>query len=99
MPDVFNKNPYVISAVMAASFFNTVGHAPANAPITLKEIYWYAPVAAGDLLTITDGNGNVIKQAKCEVAGQSRTFDMHDKQVQDFQVTVIGSGTVYIERD
>jgi hypothetical protein len=65
----------------------------------LKEIYWYAPVAQNDLLTIVDGAGNIIKQAKCEVAGQSQIFPMYESQVEDLKVTVLGSGVVYIMRE
>lgn len=99
MSTIVNKNPLVIDAVMANSFFNTTGHNPTNAPLHIREIYWYNPANIGDLLTITDGSGNVVKQARCEVANQSQVFDMHDKPVQDFQVTVLGSGTVYMELD
>lgn len=99
MTNVLNFNPYAITGVMAATFKNSTPITPHAGPIFLKEIYWLNPATIGDLFTVTDGNGNVIKAGRCEVAGQSQVFQMYDKQVTDFQVTVLGSGTLYIEHD
>lgn len=71
---------------------------PLKGPYKLTRIYWFNPAAVGDLCTITDGYGNVVTALRCEVANQSQVFyDVTGSDpIQDFQVTAIASGTLYM---
>lgn len=97
MSNVVNKNPIKIDTVMGSTFLNTTGHAPATGPIKLIEVYWLNPAASGDTFVIEDGDGNVIRTGRCESANQSQLFDENNLEVADFQVTTLGSGTLYIK--
>ena len=49
-----------------------------NSKIKIKMIYWSVPSTAvpnTDLFSITDADGNLIQDGKCEVAGQSQIFN------------------------
>jgi hypothetical protein len=71
---------------------------PLPGPYRLTRIYWFNPAAIGDLCTITDGYGNIVTALRCEVANQSQVFyDVPEADtIQDFQVTEIDSGILYV---
>lgn len=95
MANDFSKNPLSIDSVMAATYQNS---SPPNAlAIFPRKIYWFNPANIGDLVNIIAADGKLLWAARCEVANQSQFFDapVSDKW-RDFQVSVLGSGTLYI---
>jgi hypothetical protein len=96
MANVLTVSPYKVDTVMPNSLMNTAGSLPYS-PFHLREIYWLNPLAIGDTFTVTDGQGNVIKTGRCEVAGQSQVFQMYARGVSDIQVTQLSSGVLYID--
>lgn len=98
MANNFQPNPHVVDTVMGSTLMATTPRRPATGPFRIVSIYWLNPATIGDTFVIEDADGNVIKTARCEVANQSQEFEMFEKEVTDYQVTTLGSGTLYIER-
>ncbi len=66
-------------------------------PLRVVKVYWFNPTAIGNAFTITDGTGKVLIEGRCEVANQSQVFDFPKPiRWKNFQVTVLGSGTLLI---
>lgn len=91
-------NPVVITATMGSSFKASLPAVNVGVYLRVEKIIWESPATIGDQLVIEDPQGNVLFPATCEVAGQSQIFDWvaNPKIWSDFQVTTLGSGTVYI---
>lgn len=63
--------------------------------VWIQEVYWKNPGNINDVFTLTDINGNLIVDGRCEVAGQSQVW----KPVADFNGLILSalvSGTVEI---
>ncbi len=60
-----------------------------------KFIYWYKPTTAGDLVTLTDGDGRVIITMRAEADNGSQQWDI-DTQYYGIRTTDMDSGTLYI---
>jgi hypothetical protein len=97
MANLLSTKTIIITVSMPQSF-NYSAQRFGNGPFRLTRIYWFNPANVGDLATITDGGGNIITPMRCEVANQSQVFYAvtNDDPIQDFQVTEIDSGTLYI---
>ncbi len=95
MANFFGLKTIIIDTAMPNRFSASQ---PLPGPYRLTRIYWLNPLAVGDLCTITDGYGSAIVPLRCEVANQSQVFyDVPGSDsIQDFQVTEIDSGTLYV---
>lgn len=63
--------------------------------IYVKMVYWYNPTGAGDLLSLTDKNGNALVPARCEVANESQWLPVFSS-FSGIYVDDMDSGTLYI---
>lgn len=60
-------------------------------------VYWFNPATPGDLCTLTDNNGAIIWEGRCETANISQVFYLPNPVTVDgYQVTVLGSGTLLL---
>lgn len=98
MSNILNTNPLVIDTAFSTKYSVQVGAlTPPPGGFVLDEIYWYQPTTIGHTLTMTLGDGaTVIRQAYCEAPNQSQIFKMYGMRLEDFQVTTISSGKMYI---
>ena len=84
--------PISVDTVMASA-------ADPGQPMHVKMVYWFNPTTIGHAFTIHDGSSgtNVLLEGRAEVANQSQAFRFAPPQLwTNFQVSVIGSGTLYI---
>lgn len=93
-------NPIVITAPMGAGYKASTSAALGSFQYLLVEkLYWLNPVTVGDLVVIEDLiAGNTLAEMRCETAGNSQMIDWtaKPKRWADFQVTTLGSGTLFI---
>lgn len=93
-------NPIVIDTVMAAGYKAGVSASlGALQTLRIEKIYWKNALNANDELTIVDPvSGNTLLDIVNPAANSSFWVDWtsHPKIWQDFKVSVLGSGTLYI---
>lgn len=91
-------NPMIIDTAFSGTttFTGQTGAGPLNIPIFIDEIYWLSPASIADTFLFTDGAAKVIRKGVCEVALQSQVFPMYAKQMRDFAIPTLASGTLYI---
>lgn len=63
--------------------------------VNFDSFYWEAPDSVGDDLVVTDGDGNVVLQAKCEAAGQSQYFFVSG-WAKGLALLTLDSGTLFV---
>lgn len=61
-------------------------------------VYWFNPSSVGDTFTLTNNEGNVILQGRCEVANQSQWFDfsLMPISVDGVGCAQLSSGTLWV---
>jgi hypothetical protein len=101
MSNNYNVNPIVLDSTMASGWKALTNLGSPLGAVLVEKIYWENPATIGDVVTITDGfatNPVTLLALRCEVANQSQLVDWtsHPKAWRDFEVTAIGSGTLYI---
>ena len=92
MPNNLAANPISIDTVMAAA-------ANPGQPMYVKMVYWFNPTTIAHAFNIHDSSSgaNVLLEGRAEVANQSQVFRFDPPQLwRNFQVSVIGSGILYI---
>ena len=92
MANDLTVNPIRVDTVMASA-------AAPGQPMSVKLVYWFNPSASGDAFSIHDGSSGVPVQleGRAEAANGSQAFYFEPTQIwRDFQVSVIGSGVLYI---
>ena len=79
----FYGNPMVLDTVWTAGTIPAALKPPTgpgdttnlrNSATEVKRMEWFSPSNVGDQMIITDINGNVIMQAKCEAIGVSQVL-------------------------
>jgi hypothetical protein len=100
MSNNVSTTPYSFTSVMATSFLNTSGAVPSSGPIAITTVKWVVSTA-GQELTITDGYGRTLTHAVTskQDAANGAVYLNVNLMVQDFQVTGLTSGTVYVSTD
>ena len=80
MANTFTQNPFILDTDWTTSTIPSAIAIPAATDSTLgtpgaaqsfRYIVWEAPATAGDTVTVTDYNGNIILFGECAVAKQS----------------------------
>jgi hypothetical protein len=61
----------------------------------IKSVYWFKPTTAGDLLTLTDGEGKNIIEMRAEANNGSQQWDI-ELQFYGIRTPDMDSGTLYI---
>lgn len=87
MANVF-KNVWIIDTASATVLW--------QGPWRPKMIYWFNPINIGDTFVITDINGNVHLQGRCEVANQSQIFNVDNWYQNGMVVPTLASGKLHI---
>jgi hypothetical protein len=93
-------NPVVFTTVMATSYKNqTATSLGAFQYLLIEKVIWETPVTVGDQFIFIDPiSSQTLLLGTCEVAGQSQVFDWTPKprRWQDFELSKISSGTIYL---
>lgn len=63
--------------------------------IKIKDLYWENPANIGDLANLKEGNGDMFRQLRCEVANESQ-FTLVENWLNGIIVDVLASGTLVI---
>lgn len=100
MANSLDQNPIIVTTPMPQPYKAAVASSQGS-PLTLRveKIRWVDAVNANDELKIVDPvSGAVLLDLINPVANSSVEIDWvaHPKLWQDFQVSVIGSGTLYL---
>lgn len=68
---------------------------PRSEKAYIKYLYWFNPTTAGDLLTLTEGEGREIITMRAESNNGSQQWDINT-QYYGLQITDMDSGKLYI---
>lgn len=63
MANLITTDPLILDTAATIAF---------TRPLLVKRIEWLTPLLTTDAVSLTDLNGNIIVQGKCEVASQSQ---------------------------
>jgi hypothetical protein len=98
MSNNLTVNPVVVNTAMGSTFQASLPAINQRPYVLVEKVLWETPASIGDTVSIVDSQGNVLLPLTCEVASQSQIVDWsaHPKIWRDFQVTVLGSGTLYV---
>jgi hypothetical protein len=100
----FDAKPFIIQTFMTVSWRNQTGFFGSKfkgcPPLYPFLIYWFNPTAVGDKFKIVNPlkQNMILLEGRCEVSHQSQLFSYPPSRVswQDFQVIILGSGTLEI---
>jgi hypothetical protein len=100
MANSLASNPIIITGSLATSYkTQTAAGLGTLRTLIVEKVYWANPGTIGDTINIGDPiSGLSLLALRCEVAAQSQLIDWtaNPKLWQDFEISAVPSGTLYI---